>query len=52
MTDRRPPILGTVTPGLERYCPLLAQQLDAAFFGRGHTSPLLLLPSGAEAANT
>jgi len=47
MTDWRPPILGTVTPGLERYCPLLAQQLDVMW--PGHPPLYYALPQGRTA---
>ena len=41
-------MLGTVTPGLERYCPILARQLDAMW--PGHPPLFYALPAGRTAA--
>jgi len=46
-TDGRAPILGTVTPGLERYCPLLAEQVAALW--PGHPPLYYALPDGRTA---
>lgn len=43
----RVPILGTVPPGLEHYCPLLARQLDATW--PGHPPLHYALPAGRTA---
>jgi hypothetical protein len=40
-------MLGTVTPGLERYCPILAGQLDAMW--PGHPPLFYALPAGRTA---
>lgn len=41
-------MLGTVTPGLERYCPILAGQLDSMW--PGHPPLFYALPAGRSAA--
>jgi len=42
-------VLGTVTPGLEHYCPILAAQLDAMW--PGHPPLFYALPAGRTAAH-
>jgi hypothetical protein len=43
-TDRQAPILGTTTPGLEHYCPILAAHLDVMW--PGHPPLYYALPAG------
>jgi hypothetical protein len=47
MSEESVPILGTVTPGFEHYCPLLAGQLDAMW--PGHAALHYALPAGRTA---
>lgn len=47
MSESPPPILGTVSPGRETYCPLLARHLDATW--PGHPPLHYALPAGRTA---
>ena len=47
MSEAPPPILGTVSPGRESYCPLLARHLDALW--PGHPPLHYALPAGRTA---